>query len=407
MKVLWITNILFPAPSNVLGISNTPFGGWMLSSLNALRSLYSDVKFAVATVYSGNEYKIFDIGDVKYFLLPSSKDITTYDNSLEPIWMSVRSEFEPDVVHIHGTEFAPGLSYIKACGPENVCISIQGLVSVYARYYYASISTKDIIKNITLRDILRFDTIFHQKRKFEKRGELEIEYIKSVSHILGRTAWDKSQVWAINPEAKYHFCNETLRSVFYQHKWEYGKCDKHTIFISQASYPIKGLHKVLEAMPFVLRYFPDARIKIAGHNIIDKPFWRISGYGKYVRSLIRKYSLEDKIEFLGTLSESEMCSAYLNSNVFVCPSSIENSPNSLGEAQLLGVPHLASYVGGVSDMMIGYDSDLYRFEEVEMLAKKVCSIFQKSEFTYNNIAKDRYDSVLNAQKLYAIYESIV
>lgn len=61
---------------------------------------------------------------------------------------------------------------------------------------------------------------------------------------------------------------------------------------------------------------------------------------------------------------------YLNANVFICPSSLENSPNSLGEAQILGTPCLASYVGGIPDMMFGNEGYLYRFEEIEMLAER-------------------------------------
>lgn len=70
-----------------------------------------------------------------------------------------------------------------------------------------------------------------------------------------------------------------------------------------------------------------------------------------------------------------MVKRYLLSNVFICPSTIENSPNSLCEAQLLGVPHIASYVGGTADLMKGNEECLYRFEETEMLAEKsaMCS----------------------------------
>ena len=59
--------------------------------------------------------------------------------------------------------------------------------------------------------------------------------------------------------------------------------------------------------------------------------------------------MEDKIEFLGRLSAEGMKQAYLDANVFVMPSTIENSPNSLGEAMLLGVPCVAADVGGVAE----------------------------------------------------------
>lgn len=408
MRVLWITNILFPAASEAFGLPNTVFGGWMTSSLNALRKISPKSSFAVATIYKGRELKVIEKDYVAYYLLPSLRDNTKYDNSLEPIWQEVKKDFKPDVVHIHGTEYAHGLAYIRACGSDNVCLSIQGLVSVIARYYYAGITIKDIIRNVTIRDILRCDTIFQQKWKFEKRGELEKEYIKTVQNIIGRTSWDRTHIWAINPEAKYHFCNEILRPSFYNHKWEYAKCEKHTIFLSQASYPIKGLHKLLEAMPLILRHFPDARIKVAGISIVDKPFYRISGYGKYIRSLIKKLRLDDKVFFLGPLSEEQMCEQYLKANVFVCPSSIENSPNSLGEAQILGVPCISSYVGGAIDMMKDAEQGLYRFEEVEMLARQICLFFSMAECNDEILATvaERHRKDLNSYLLMAIYKKV-
>ena len=409
MRVLWITNIIFPAPCKELGLPSPVYGGWMLSSLEAIRKLHPEVEFAVATVYRAKEMKTIYADGVTYYLLPAKIDNTRYDKSLEAYWMKVNETFRPDVVHIHGTEYAHGLAFIRACGADNVCVSIQGLVSVYYTYNIAGISSWDILKNITIRDIIRWDTIFQQKRKFEKRGELEKEYLRTVPHIIGRTSWDKAHIWAINPDAEYHFCNETLRPVFYQRKWEYDKCDKHTIFLSQAGYPIKGLHKVLEAMPLVLRHFPDARLRVAGQSIVDKPFYRMSGYGKYIQSLINKLSLNDKITFLGTLSEKEMCEQYLRTNVFICPSSIENSPNSLGEAQIMGVPHLAASVGGVPDMMKGNEECLYRFEEVEMLAEKICDVFSMSIYDEEQQIKTahiRHSEVINSQTLFDAYNVI-
>ena len=380
----------------------------MLSSLEAIRQLHPEVEFAVATVYRAKEMKTIHTDGVTYYLLPARIDNTRYDKSLEAYWMKVNETFRPDVVHIHGTEYAHGLAFIRACGADNVCVSIQGLVSVIARYYYAGLSFWDILKNITVRDVIRWDTIFQQKRKFEKRGKLEKEYLKTVPHIIGRTSWDKAHIWAINPDAEYHFCNETLRPVFYQRKWEYDKCDKHTIFLSQASYPIKGLHKVLEAMPLILRHFPDTKIKIAGPSLVDKPFYRITGYGKYIRSLIIKLHLEDKVTFLGLLTEEQMCEQYLKANVFVCPSSIENSPNSLGEAQILGVPCAASYVGGVMDMMANMESYLFRFEEIEMLSEIILRLFNDKSSSKRQVEiANRHNINIIVDDLYRTYAQIM
>jgi len=95
-------------------------------------------------------------------------------------------------------------------------------------------------------------------------------------------------------------------------------------------------------------------------------------------------NLEGTIIFTGLLDEKQMCERYLQSNVFVCSSSIENSPNSLGEAMLLGVPCVASDVGGVSNMLTHKkDGFLYQADAPYMLAYYVCEIFSDNELVSN------------------------
>lgn len=400
---------MLPPICEALNIKVPVTGGWMYSSLKNLQK-FDDLEFAVATVYNGREFVSRLIGNTTYYLLPiGNKNNQRYLPHLEPLWHRVNQEFKPDIIHIHGTEYTQGLAYIRACGNKGVVVSIQGLVSVYERYYLAGILPKEIIRNITLRDTLRCDNIFKQKKKFLQRGEYEKEYIRSVKHVIGRTSWDKAHVRAINPDIHYHFCNETLRDEFYKHTWNYESCEKHSIFSSQAGYPIKGLHQLLKAMPLILREYPDTKLYVAGGDITKSKWYRLSGYASYIKRLIEENGLRDMVNFTGMLSEKDMCARYLRSNVFVCPSAIENSPNSLGEAQLLGVPCIASYIGGVPDMMQNNELCMYRFEETEMLAEKVCTIFsQGSEANVmsRTIAAERHNPTINSNVMHNIYNEI-
>lgn len=414
MKVLWITNIIFPAIAEKLNLPKVVVGGWMYSSAKKLLEVDKDIRLAVATTYSGNRFIEYQLDGVTYYLLPQNNgNFTKNNNTLDKYWKIVNESFSPDCVHLHGTECAYGLSFIKACPNVPAVASIQGLVSSYTKYYLAGLSFGDILKSITLRDIVR-GTLWASKRSFAKNSKHEIEIICRLKHIIGRTSWDKAHALSINPSINYHFCNETLRESFYGKTWEYENCEKHSIFVSQASYPIKGLHQLLKAMPLILHQFPDAKIYVAGNDITKAGSFKqkllMTGYGRYLRQLIRQLNLTDKITFTGNLNEEQMCMRYLRSNVFICPSAIENSPNSLAEAQLLGVPCIASYVGGSMDMMIGCEGNLYRFEEIEMLADKVCNVFAQShapDITLQKQAMIRHNGEINCITLSSIYKEVV
>jgi len=378
MKQLWVTAKLFPALAKELGIPDYGRGGWTYSLADQLLAR-SDMQLAVASFHFDREFKEFDIEGVRYYLLPIAS-LTKYESALEPYWKKICSEFEPDLVHIHGTEYTPGLALMKSCPDEKYLVSIQGLTSVIERYYFAGMNHWSILKSSTLRDLIRNELLFRQKKSYLKRGVYEKEYLRRAQHVTGRTTWDKVHVQNINPDAEYYSCHRILRSEFSEVSWDLLKVERCSIFLSQAAYPIKGLHMALKALSIIVQSYPQTRMYIAGPDITRSGSFKarmsISGYGKYIKKLIKKYSLMNHVVFYGDLGAPEMTDAFRKAHVFVSPSSIDNSPNSVAEAQTLGTPCVASYVGGVPDMVQHEETGiLYPFEEYEMLAYHVCRIF--------------------------------
>jgi len=416
MRILWITNTIFPAPSKAMGLIPPVFGGWMYGLAKQIAN-ENNIQLAVASCYSGKKIRKDIIEDITYYAIPF-KYHNRYPKELEPYWKSICEEFKPDIIHIHGTEYPRALACMKIYPVSKYIVSIQGMTGPYSLYVTGGISLMEQWKNITFRDILRVDTMFLTQTRWEKRGELEKEYYKHADIIIGRTSWDYARSKAINKACNYMFCNESLRNEFYiSDKWKYGACTKHSIFLSQAGTPIKGLHKVLEAIRLIKDEFPDLIIRIGGNNIIANKSLndriRMGGYGKYIKSFLRKYNLFDYVKFLGPLEAEAMIREYQNAHVFICPSSIENSPNSVGEAQIIGTPVIASYVGGSPDMVTHKQTGLhYRFEEVEMLANYIREVFTNHELTahlsQNAIvaAEKRHDRVINLNRLIEIYNSI-
>lgn len=415
MKILWVVNTIFPDASIHIGIKPPVFGGWMYG-LAADLSKSNNIKLAVATVYPGKEIISFETNRVRYYLLPKQSQFSK-SGKLAADWRFVHADFSPDLVHIHGTEYGHGMALMNTSPELKYIVSIQGLVSVYHRYFLAGMSTWDVLRNITIRDIVRWNTLFHARHDFYKRGLVEKEYIRRANAVIGRTDWDRAHAQAINPKLNYHFCNESLRDEFYTgERWRLENCRRHSIFLSQAGYPIKGLHQVLKAVALLKDTYPDIMIEVSGYEItkaktiIDKI--KLSGYGKYIKSIIKRYGLESHVRFLGPLQAVDIKDAYLRSHVFISPSSIENGSNSIGEAQILGVPVIASYVGGVTTTL---KSSLYamqyEFNSYEVLAVYISDLFKIKSF--NELAMDisqaekRHNRKSNLMRQIDIYKKII
>ncbi|MGC9023194.1 MAG: glycosyltransferase family 4 protein, partial [Dissulfurimicrobium sp.] len=266
-------------------------------------------------------------------------------------------------------------------------------------------------------DIIRLDPLWMGRRSFKKRALIEREILCRVRHIIGRTTWDYSNVKAINPDAKYYHCAEGLRDPFYKHVWDISKVQRHSIFISQASYPFKGFHILLKAVSLLKRDYPDIQVFAAGYNIGGNSFkerLKSPGYGLYIRRLINSFSLEENVEFTGVLDAEGVIDRLLKAHVFVIPSAIENSPNSLAEAMILGVPCIGAYSGGIPDMLEkGKCGLLYPYMEEAMLAEYIRCIFESDELAlkFSQAGRDcalkRHDRRLIAEKIIMIYKDVI
>ena len=376
MKILWLTNVLPKFLSKKIGGKTISNLGWLDYSAE---KLMENNEIELCIIYPAEEKTSGTADGIYYETFPKIYSMKRNDATLSKIFIEIINRLSPDVIHIHGTEYYHSVAMAKASEKlgllDRTVISIQGLVSVYAEHYTAGLPYRTT-KKYTFRDFLKHENILGQKKSFEVRGKAEIEALKIVPNVIGRTEWDKACTYQINPERKYYFCNETLRKNFYEGTWCLESCEKHSIFVSQSSYSIKALHQVVEAMPMILKQYPDAKIYVTGGSVFKKKWYKINSYHKYLRDRIKKLGLKEKVLFLGTLGEEQMKAAFLNSHVFVMPSSIENSPNSLGEAMLLGTPSVAADVGGISSVFThGKDGYLYPFDAPYMLAYFVCKVF--------------------------------
>lgn len=420
MKILSTSLIEYPPLLTILGKkNNNNFCGWLYAFSKSLLEIDSTLELGIVSIAPElKKWEKYKSDRFTFYRIPS-KGLHKVSSKEIQMAKEILNDFQPNIIQLNGTEYSLGLEIIEAnTNHIPIIATIQGLSFVYERYNQGNISLWNFYKNLTFRDIIKMDGQLHRNKIMQQRGIIEQKAIKNINYITGRTTWDKDHAKTINPKIQYFTCNENLRSNFYiSEKWNFNHCTPFSIFCSNGSVPLKGVHYLIKAMQIVVSIFPQARLRIIGPNVLSKDIRskiKLTSYQKYLKKLILELNLENNIQFLGFLSEQEMIKEYLNANVYVLPSCIENSPNSLCEAQILGVPCIASICGGTTDFINhNIDGFLYRCEEYEQLAQRIMEIFHLKEEITNisskgiNKAIMRHDRGINAQQLLNIFSKIL
>jgi glycosyltransferase involved in cell wall biosynthesis len=348
-RILWAVNIPLPAASEALGLAKSPFGGW-LSTMTQRLGNQSGIELGVVMRAPVPEVRSVEVDGIRYFALPQTGkgglDARAEDCA------KVLADFKPDLLHAEGSEMAYTRRMLEAwSGPR--LLSLQGVINGIEPHQLGALRPLRMLLSLRPRQMLAALALVLNKRfRFDPRLAGERETATLADHIMGRTLWDRSHAWAMNPSAQYHQCHRTLRAPFYVQRWAVGRYDRHTIFVGNSSVPLKGVHHVLEAIALLRREFPDVRLVIAGETPGNQSsrLRRMAGYSSYLQDRIIQLGLGECVEFTGLLDATEMASRMARCHVYVMGSLIENSPNTLGEAMLLGMPCAASYAGGAPSM---------------------------------------------------------
>lgn len=418
MKILWLVNIVMPELAAHLGRESSVFGGWLTGAMNALRTAGQEL--VICTSENRNDVQSYNVSGVCYYLIP----VDTMEE-MKRCFQRILQQEEPNVVHIYGTEFEQCWAMSLAADPTKTVVQIQGALTYIKDLVYAGLPEKfcrDNLMHKLLRKLHRGgESIELQKCMFEYRAELERKTLANAKYAVGASEWGNVVARSINQEIQTFDCNLILRDSFYcEELWDYEQCEKHSIYIL-FSYPIKGFHQFLNAMPMILHEFPDTQVYVVANKL---PWRNYRGLKKIIQNVAPDYNwliqkqieflnVKNHIHFLGHLSEAQVKRQLLKSNVFVSASVIENQSTSLGEAMMLGVPSVASCVGAMLEMINhGEDGFLYPFSEPYLLADAVCSVFsdpalaqQFADKGHSHAAKI-YDRETNFKNLMKMYETI-
>jgi len=419
MRILWSVNLIPAELAKVLDIRTEVLGGWVESMANQLRER-EDEKIELAIACKTDAAKAFCevVNGITYYSLGYSSKTTM--GELERRCHEIISEFKPELIQIEGTEFQHARAMLEVGNESDipVIVSMQGILNGQYQYQCGQLLIDDMmfsksLTNIFAAWILRLRRVMWYKPRMKPEREI----IERASYILGRTTWDRAHTYAMNPRAKYFSCSRILREPFYQTRWDIEKMERHSIYVGNGYFALKGLHFVIMALPYLVREYPDMKVYVAGYPPYsegDKRSFLKKGYAAYLKKLIYDLEVEDHVIYTGPLKAEQVAEKLAHVNAYVLSSAVENSPNTLGEAMMVGTPSVASYVGGVPDMAVDGEEALhYRNDDPALLAWNIKRIFDNDDLALKlsdqgrKKALETHDAKNNAEHLIYAYKSVL
>ncbi len=415
MRILWLCSTPVRAVTESLGLPTAVLGGWMNGAYNDLMA-ERDIKLCICYPQSRVDFPEQSVGEgFTSFGFPWKGEEDSNANPTRILFKRILEDFCPDCIHIFGTEHEYCLlmaQIAEACGlGSRISISIQGLVSIYGLQFLPDFPRKEL-KRASLSELKNRCSLWDQRESYLRRGESEKRLIEKAHYVMGRTEWDEGCCRLINPYMHYRYVGETLRDEFYHAE---PRCEiaSHRIFFSQGGKPIKAMHRLVEALPIVKSIYPDVKVVVSGISSLRTDRLRGLTYDRYLARRMNELGVADCFEFLGMLGPSELIAQMQSCALFVSTSSIENSPNSMGEAMMLGLPCVASYVGGVPSIAKpGEEALLFPLNETEMLAHYIIWVFSHEREAEDLGLRGRTRALINhsrernREQLISVYREI-
>lgn len=337
IKILWICG-------NPAGYKATPQSDGTWTAALQKNMINKDVELSLSFEYFRND--IFHKADgVTYYPIyrPRLKKCLYYfskkrsDEDLIEKYLNVVNLCQPDIIHCWGSELAYGLIAKRTNIP--VVVHIQGIINPYLDAFFpAGYSLFSILRVLNYAPITFLREYYLPYKKFVYAAKRELEIYKVVRYFMGRTEWDKEVTQILAPNSLYYYSSEALReSITSLQKWHFHVRKRLILSTTLSKAQYKGYDVILRTAKL---------LKLVYGNDFE---WNIYGVDEMLihERLVGIKCSDVNIECRGKVDAKTLGMCLLNSDVYVHLSYIENSPNSVCEAQFLGVPTIATNVGGL------------------------------------------------------------
>lgn len=402
MRVLWfsVTPSLY---------EEKKYGGWVASLERIITNKCPDINLGIAFEHPDGYFKKEKNGVVYYpinvlFSWPNrlrvKVDCRQEWRILKQSCRKIIDDFKPDIIQCFGSEWP--FSAIAEDLDIPVVVHMQGFTNVYNLSAELAMSFYDY-KHVIGFNPLKLLSYKNRQRQKKFYDQEERKRMRINSYYMGRTEWDKNIVEHYSPNANYYYCPEAIRPEIYEAKnrWKLPLGEKLKIVTITQAGRLKGNEIILRTA-----------------EILKKQFcvnfeWVVAGNKQGILEFEKKTGIKAEdvnVKPIGMIGPNEIAEILSTSHMYIHPAIIDNSPNSLCEAQLIGCPVIAAYVGGIPQLV---DNDitglLYPYNEVHTLAFKIMDLyndFEKMKRISSNemeAAKKRHDPDLIADVTYKIY----
>lgn len=414
MHILWFTGVQLPAVTG----EDLNRAGWQEGLRRALFQAYPEIKLSIAS-FGSESYLPFTEENATYHnifrqkspenrwtrLIHGWKHITYDHEELDRIY-KVYDSIQPDLVFIFGTENPFGLLATRFSVPT--VVSIQAVLHGLVERIFYGLSPVELIEEIFSRDTIVGTGIIHRWLVLRKYLKEERTIYSRCRFYTGRTEWDKTWLKRLNPTAAYFHIDRVLSEAYYLANWNLLQSNQNQIFTVSSNAPFKGGISLVRALAILKdRGYDDIQLRIAGINPVSR-------VGKHINRLIEKHNLQNQVTLLGRIQPGEIVKEMQEARLFVLPSHLDNSPNSLAEAMLLGMPCIASNAGGIPSMLKkGVEGVLYNHQDINALADAIKKILTDSELASSlgaqarKTAQPRHDPGRIAQDTYHVYQEVL
>lgn len=322
-----------------------------------------------------------------------------------PQALQIIKDIKPDLIHVFGCEWPYGL--VAKYTDIPVVIHIQGAIIPYTNALYPPKYNNFTLFfhsgiNIKIWWKLLREYYYNKSRKL-----MESEIWRIVDNYMGRTLWDKSLCQTIHPKARYFHVEEAIRPIFLKQDYQWHGINREKLSLISTGISFwKGADVMLKTAHVLKSMGVDFEWKIAG--AMDKYNLRVIEEKEQVKFR------ENNIEILGFTQADELLNLLCNSSLYIHTAYIENSPNSICEAQLIGIPVIATYVGGIPSLVSNNeDGILVPANDPWQMANEIVTLFtDKSRMEIfskkaRTKALQRHDPNNIFQQLLHCYNSII